>query len=110
MTDRDFGYNADKGGLMPVPNTHSVGGGRSTSRKNNSMKKVSFLIVLLVLIIGGLGAWWINGISPVDPSLQKTQTFEITEGEGVRQIANELKSQVLIKDPIIFFLLIKQKG
>src|SRR5258708_4281252 len=74
------------------------------------MKKFSFLIVLLVLIVGGLGAWWINGITPADPSNHNTQSFEVTQGEGVRQIANELKAQGLIKDPIIFFLLIKQKG
>jgi UPF0755 protein len=74
------------------------------------MRKFSFLIVLLVLIIGGLGAWWINGVMPAKPSATKPQSFEVTQGEGVRQIANDLKAQGLIKDPIIFFLLIKQKG
>ena len=74
------------------------------------MRKFSFLIVLLVLIIGGLVAWWINGIMPSNPLDTKTQSFEVTQGEEVREIANELKSQGLIKDPIIFFLVIKQKG
>jgi UPF0755 protein len=73
------------------------------------MKKFSFLIVLLVLILGGLGAWWINGISPADPSNHQEGSFEVSQGEGVRQIANDLKAHGLIKDPIIFFLLIKQK-
>jgi UPF0755 protein len=74
------------------------------------MRKFSFLIVLLVLVIGGFAAWWINGITPADLSNHNTQSFEVTQGEGIRQIANELKAQGLIKDPIIFFLLIKQKG
>src|SRR6266404_2220325 len=74
------------------------------------MRKFSFLIVLLILVIGGLGAWWINGISPANPTYKNARTFEVTQGEGVRQIANDLKAQGLIKDPIIFFLLIKQKG
>lgn len=74
------------------------------------MKKFFFLIILLILILGGFGAWWINGISPVDPSNPKTQIFEVSQGEGVKQIANDLKTQGLIKDPIIFFLLIKQKN
>jgi UPF0755 protein len=74
------------------------------------MRKFSFLIVLLILIIGGLIAWWINGISPVNSSDHTMKSFEVTQGEGIRQIANELKAQGLVKDPIIFFLLIKQKG
>src|SRR5579872_523093 len=106
MTERDFGYNAERSRIKP----DWPAGGRGTTRKKNSMKKFSFLIVLLILLIGGLGAWWINGISSIDSSNQKTQSFEVTQGEGVRQIANALKAQGLIKDPIIFFLLIKQKG
>jgi UPF0755 protein len=74
------------------------------------MRKFSFLIVLLILIIGGLGAWWINGITPANSADKKVRTFEVSQGEGVRQIANDLKAQGLIKDPIIFFLLIKQKN
>jgi UPF0755 protein len=74
------------------------------------MRKFSFLIVLLILIIGGLGAWWINGIMPANTLDTKVQSFEVIQGEGVREIANALKSKGLIKDPIIFFLLIKQRG
>ncbi len=74
------------------------------------MRKFSFLIVLIILIVGGLAAWWINGIMPANSSDHKTQSFDVSQGEGIRAIANELKSQGLIKDPIIFFLLIKQKG
>src|SRR5258708_5201107 len=102
MTERDFGYHTEKNVTKPA---WSVG-----RRNNNSMKKFSFLIVLLILIIGGLGAWWINGTSPVNSTDRTTQSFEVTQGEGIRQIANALKAQGLIKDPIIFFLLIKQKG
>jgi len=74
------------------------------------MKKFFFLIVILVLIIGGLGAWWINGTMPANATEQKTQTFEVSQGEDVREIANNLKAYGLIKDPIIFYLLVKQKG
>lgn len=74
------------------------------------MKKFSFLIVMLALIIGGIGAWWINGISPANPSDDSYKTFSIGKGEGVRQVANNLKAQGLIKDPVIFFLFVKQQG
>jgi peptidoglycan lytic transglycosylase G len=78
--------------------------------KKNPMKKFFFLIILLILILGGIGAWWINGTSPADSVNTKKQTFEVAKGEDVRQIANNLKAQGLIKDPIIFYLMVKQKG
>ncbi len=74
------------------------------------MKKFSFLIVMLALLIGGIGAWWINGTSAADPANDTLKTFSITKGEGVRQVANKLKTEGLIKDPVIFFLLIRQQG
>lgn len=73
------------------------------------MKKFFFLIILLVLVLGGLGAWWINGTAPANPSDQKMQTFEVSQGEDVREIANNLKAQGLIKDSVIFYLLVKQE-
>ena len=74
------------------------------------MKKFSFLIVLLILVLGGLVAWWINGILPANAADNKKQSFSVSKGESVRQVANNLKAQKLIKDPIIFFLLIKEEG
>lgn len=74
------------------------------------MKKFSFLIVLITLAIGGLGAWWINGTAPANPSDTTEKSFSITKGAGVRQVANELKDQGLIKDPVIFFLMLRQQG
>ncbi len=74
------------------------------------MKKFSFLIVMLALFIGGVGAWWINGTASADPADSSTKEFSITQGEGVRQVANNLKAQGLIKDPVIFFLMLRQQG
>lgn len=65
---------------------------------------------MIALIVGGIGAWWINGSAPANPANKNYQTFTINKGEGVKQIANNLKTQGLIKDPIIFFLLIRQMG
>ncbi len=74
------------------------------------MKKFSFLIILLALLIGGFAAWWINGIMPPTPSDKTPKMFVISKGEGVRQIANNLAAEGLIKDPVIFFLFVKQQG
>lgn len=72
------------------------------------MKKFSFIIVFFILIASGALAWFINGSSAVNSQDKTTKTFSVKKGDGVRVIANNLKSQGLIKDPVIFFLIVKQ--
>jgi UPF0755 protein len=74
------------------------------------MKKFSLVIVFLILITGGVLAWFINGSSPVSPHDKTTKTFSVKKGDTVRGIANNLKTQGFIKDPVIFFLIVKQLG
>lgn len=74
------------------------------------MKKFSFIIVFLVLIFGGVLAWWINGVSAVNPSDKTQKAFSVKRGDSVKIIANNLKSEGFIKDPVIFFLVVKQFG
>ncbi len=74
------------------------------------MRKLLFLFVLLLLFVGGLAVWWNNGTAAVNPKDKSTQIFVIPKGQGIRAIANDLKKQNLIKDPIVFFLLVKQKS
>lgn len=74
------------------------------------MRKLTITIVLTVIILLGLGAWWANGIQPVNQKDNTPKIFIVNKGEGVREIANNLKTQGLIKDPIVFFLITKEKG
>ncbi|MBI2031471.1 MAG: endolytic transglycosylase MltG [Candidatus Levybacteria bacterium] len=74
------------------------------------MKKLSILLALIVIIGTALFLWWKNGISPVNPKNNTPQIFVIAKGEGMREIANSLKKNGLIKDPIVFFLLTKKTG
>jgi UPF0755 protein len=74
------------------------------------MKKISFLFVIIVLVIGGIAAWWINSTMPVNPFDQTKREFTIQKGQGIRDIANELKEEGLIKDAVAFFLIVKQLG
>lgn len=74
------------------------------------MKKILFVLVLLLLTTGGLVVWWNNGIAAVSPQNAKTQIFVVQKGTGIRAIANDLKEQNLIRDPIVFFLLVKRLG
>lgn len=74
------------------------------------MKKLLVLIILIGIIFVGLYFWWQNGLSAVNLADKSTKTFVISKGDGVRKIADNLKESGLIRDPIVFFLLIKQKG
>lgn len=74
------------------------------------MKRLMTLIgVIAVFAIIGF-FWWKNGLSAADSSNKNQVIFVIQKGQGVREIANKLKNEGLIKDPIVFFLLIKKLG
>lgn len=69
--------------------------------------------MLIALIIVGVlvaVAWWINGTHPVTQGQSEEQIFVIPKGTTIRQIGNNLKENGLIRDPVVFFLKIKQKG
>lgn len=73
------------------------------------MRKLAILIIIPLFIVFSF-LWFRNGISPVS-SIDKTpQIFVVQKGEGVREISSRLKQQGLIKDPIVFFLLIGKVG
>ena len=72
-------------------------------------KSIVLLIILLILFIGAI-FWWQNGNYPVNKESTETKTFVISQGDNVRAIAYNLKSQELIRDPIVFFLITKQTG
>ncbi|MBI4097275.1 MAG: endolytic transglycosylase MltG [Candidatus Levybacteria bacterium] len=74
------------------------------------MKRLPVTVIILIILIGVFFLWWTNGTSPADAKDLAKQTFIIKKGEGVRNIANNLKEGGLIKDPVVFFLLVKQMG
>ncbi len=73
-------------------------------------RKLSFLIVMLLLIIGGFASWWVTAISPVDVSDKSNKLFVVKKGAGIREVANDLKAEGLIHNSVVFFLIIKQEG
>lgn len=75
-----------------------------------NMKKLITLLLLGVFGIATVLIWWTNGTSPVNKSSRETQTFVVPQGAGIKQIANDLKEQNLIKDPTVFYFLVKQMG
>ncbi|MCL5970466.1 MAG: endolytic transglycosylase MltG [Patescibacteria group bacterium] len=74
------------------------------------MKKLIITIFLIIFILAFLAFWWTNGLSPVNPNDKTERLFIVPKGAGVRSIANSLKKEGFIKDPIVFFLLVKKMG
>ncbi len=74
------------------------------------MKRYIILLTVLLLSAGAAVIWWKNGSRAQDPANKSSQIFVVARGEGVREIANSLKTKGLIKDPIVFFLQTKRLG
>lgn len=74
------------------------------------MRKLFVVSILAVVVFVLVSLWWQNGISPVNPKDDTLKLFIIPKGAAIRAIGNELKSKGLIKDPVVFFLYIKQNG
>lgn len=74
------------------------------------MKRLIAVFTLFFILLVGIIFWWENGSLAVDKTNKLPVIFVVNKGEGVRVIANNLKSQKLIRDPIVFFLLTKERG
>jgi len=74
------------------------------------MRKLAILVIITVTIIGASIIWWNNMLLPPDPNNSAPTIFVIDKGDGVREIASNLKNKGLIKSPTAFFLLIKRLG
>ncbi|MBI4080261.1 MAG: endolytic transglycosylase MltG [Candidatus Levybacteria bacterium] len=74
------------------------------------MKRFIVAIVLIGLAILIMLAWWNNGTAPVNANDKSYILFVVPQGSGIRAISNDLKEQKLIRDDVVFFLLVKQLG
>jgi UPF0755 protein len=68
------------------------------------MKKLTIVIlILIVAIIVGL-IWWEYGMSPASINNKQSFSFVIKKGSGLKEIAGKLKDAGLIRNRIVFFL------
>lgn len=74
------------------------------------MRKL-FIFLIILIILGLIGwAWWSNNLLPVNISDASTKIFVVKKQASIRGIANALKEENLIRSPVVFFLLVKQRG
>lgn len=74
------------------------------------MKRLLIFIFIIIFLLGGLSFWWRNGKSAVNPVDKSQKIFVIYKGQGIREISGNLKKEGLIKDQVVFFLLVKKLG
>ncbi|OGH04574.1 MAG: hypothetical protein A2W22_04895 [Candidatus Levybacteria bacterium RBG_16_35_11] len=74
------------------------------------MKRLIVTIILIILIAGGIFAWWKSGLEPANPKDHTPKIFVVKKGDGIREISYNLRHEGLIKDSIVFFLQTKRLG
>ncbi len=74
------------------------------------MKRIITVVVLILVFVIISVFWWQNGVLPVNSQNNSPKIFVVENGQGVREIANSLKKEGLIRYPVIFFLITKQTG
>lgn len=63
------------------------------------------IVLTLFLIIAALGIlWWKDSMSPVNSSNKEPIIFVVQKGIGLKEIANKLENEGLIKNRVAFFL------
>ncbi|OGH19657.1 MAG: hypothetical protein A3D74_00480 [Candidatus Levybacteria bacterium RIFCSPHIGHO2_02_FULL_37_13] len=74
------------------------------------MKKLLIVIIFSIFVIFALIFWWNNMLLPVNPMDKASSIFVVNKGDTVREITYNLKTKGFIKNPIVFFLLLKKLG
>src|SRR3989338_507382 len=72
------------------------------------MKRLIILIIFLIMVGGGFVLYYQAGTLPVDKNSQENKIFVIQKGEDSNSIVNNLYDQGLIRNKIVFFIVIKQ--
>lgn len=73
-------------------------------------KRIAIFFLFSLFLLGLFFLWFKEAILPANPISNASQIFIVKKGESIRQIANNLKKEGLIREPLAFFLLVKNKG
>lgn len=71
------------------------------------LKRFFIFLIVAVLFLGVLLVWWRDATSPVEKNNDTVISFLIPKGQGIKEIANDLKDQGLIKDKLAFFAFVR---
>lgn len=68
------------------------------------MKRLTAIIILFIILVAGGIIWWENGLLPANPKDTTKNIFVVEKGSGLKEVANKLGAQGLVKNSIVFFL------
>lgn len=74
------------------------------------MKKLNILLILLIVISTFFYVFYREGSLPVNKNDRTSKIFIVKEGEPLNTIANNLANEKLIRNKIVFYLIVKQLG
>jgi len=74
------------------------------------MKKKYIFFFLLCLVLAFFFLYFQEGSMPVDKHDTNPRIFMINKGEGLNSIANKLANEKLIRNKVVFYLIVKQLG
>lgn len=76
--------------------------------KSRSKPLLVFIIISLVLLLSYF--FYREGTLPVNKNIKKTQIFVVPKGDSLVSITRKLEKEGLIRNRIVFFLVVKQLG
>ncbi len=68
------------------------------------MKKIVFLVLILVIILSGFFLYYREGSLPVNKNDKSTKIFVVKPGETVADITKNLENEGLIRNKVVFLL------
>lgn len=74
------------------------------------MKRIIITFILLLIFAVGFGVYYYEGGLPAHPNNTKKQTFVIEKGSPVNTIINDLHKEDLIRNKLVFYMLVKRLG
>src|SRR3989344_1932895 len=74
------------------------------------MKRLIILMSLILILSGGFYLYYREGALPVDKKSEENKIFVIRPGEDLNTIANNLAGQKLIRNKVVFYLIVKRYG
>lgn len=74
------------------------------------MKKLITVFILIIILISGFFIYFQEGVLPVNSKNTASKIFVIQKGERVSQIAKNLERDELIRNKIVFYLVVKRLG
>lgn len=74
------------------------------------MKKPFVLLALVIIGFSSFYLYYKEGTLPVNPQDLTSKIFVVRKGEGVSEIAKKLEKEDLIRNKLVFYLVIKRLG